>query len=136
MFSAAHHFSEDGIRGVLQNAVSSGCGIGIFDTSEKGLRSILAVPVICMIHPVIFALCTPFFRPFRWSRLFFTYLLPLIPLYTIWDGCVSVLRTYQPEELLLVAQSTDSPGYSWRAGNVKNGLGANVAYLLGIPTAP
>lgn len=133
MFSAIHHFPEQAIRDVLKNAVSSGRGIGIFDIAEKGLRPILGMPVLCLIHPVVFALCTPLFRPFRWSRLFFTYVVPLIPIYTIWDGCVSLLRLYKPEELLAIAQSLDSPGYSWKAGRVRNGVGADVTYLLGIP---
>ena len=133
MFSAIHHFSQDTIRDVLRNAVAGRSGIGIFDASEKGIRPILGIPFICVVHPIVFALCTPFFRPFRWSRLFFTYLVPLIPLYTIWDGCVSGLRLYRPEQLLAIAQSTDSPGYVWKAGMVRNQLGAHVAYLVGIP---
>ena len=32
---------------------------------------------------------TPFVRPFRWSRLLFTYVIPLIPLLVLFDGTVS-----------------------------------------------
>jgi hypothetical protein len=133
MFSAIHHFSQETIKDILRNAVASRSGIGIFDAGEKGILSVLGIPLICVVHPIAFALCTPFFRPFRWSRLFFTYVVPLIPLYTMWDGSVSGLRLYGPAQLLAIAQSTDSPGYVWRAGKVRNKLGAHVAYLVGIP---
>ena len=59
MFSAVHHFTEEAVRNVLSNAVSSGCGIGIFDASEKGIRPLLGILVICVVHPIVFVLCTP-----------------------------------------------------------------------------
>ena len=132
MFSAAHHFAPGALREVLRAAVIARKGIALFDASERGIRPFLGIPVICLVHPFLFALFTPFFRPFRWSRLLLTYVLPLIPLYTIWDGCVSGLRTHQPEDLLAIANSLDSD-YAWEAGLVRNPIGANVAYLVGIP---
>jgi hypothetical protein len=132
MFSAAHHFAPGALREVLRDAVIARTGIALFDASERGIRPFLGIPVICLVHPLLFALFTPFFRPFRWSRLLFTYVVPLIPLYTIWDGCVSGLRTHQPEDLLAIASSLGSD-YAWEAGTVRNQIGANVAYLVGTP---
>src|SRR5450759_4223616 len=37
--------------------------------------------------------CTPWIRPFRWSRLLWTYLIPIIPLVFLFDGVVSCHRT-------------------------------------------
>ena len=66
-------------------------------------------------------LLTPFFRPFRLSRLVFTYLLPLIPLTTIWDGVVSILRLYSPAELLALARRADPTGrLRWQAGTLRH----------------
>jgi hypothetical protein len=37
--------------------------------------------------------CTPWIRPFRWSRLLWTYVVPIIPAVLLFDGIVSCLRT-------------------------------------------
>ena len=72
----------------------------------------------------------PVVRPFRVSRLLFSYLPPLIPFVVAWDGTVSALRAYTPEELLAIARTV--PGgsrYEWRAERTGRAL-----YLTGIPT--
>lgn len=130
MFSAVHHFKPEQVRAVLQNAVDHRAAIGLFDGGDKHIGSILG---ILLIHPIAFLLFTPFFKPFKLSRLFFTYLIPLIPLYTLWDGCVSVLRFYQPDELLKIAQSTDAQNYKWEYGKVKNKFGLRATFLIGYP---
>ena len=42
---------------------------------------------------------TPLIRPLRWSRLLWTYLIPLVPVITLFEGLVSCLRTYSVQEL-------------------------------------
>ena len=88
---------------------------------------------ILILHPLGMLLVTPFLKPFKFSRLFFTYLIPLIPLYTIWDGLVSILRLYSPKDLYKIANSIPNHNYTWRLGQVKNVLGIKVAYLIGVP---
>ena len=105
--------------------------IGIFDSGDKHIGTILG---ILFFHPILFFFCTPFIKPFKWSRIFFTYIIPLIPIYTIWDGVVSILRLYRPDELLNMAKSIDRENkYDWESGNIKNKIGFSVAYLIGIP---
>ena len=71
----------------------------------------------------------PLVRPFRVSRVVLTYLLPLIPVLVAWDGTVSALRAYTPDELLELARSTPgSERYVWEAGTAGSAL-----YLTGIP---
>ena len=129
MFSAIHHFRPAKVRSILQNAVDNNAPIAIFDGGDKSIFGIIGVLII---HPVGFLLFTPFFKPFKFSRLFLTYVLPLIPLYTIWDGCVSILRLYKPKELLKIAKSI-SPGYEWKAGKTKSKFGLHASYLIGMP---
>ncbi len=76
-------------------------------------------------------LITPFMKPFRWSRLFFTYIIPLIPVTTTWDGLVSILRMYTPEEMLEMANSVNKNSYIWRSGTIKNKIGTSIMYLTG-----
>ncbi len=132
MFSAYHHFKPDAAKAILKNAVDNNAGIAIFDGGNKDLLVILG---IIIIHPIVFFFLTPFFRPFRFSRLLFTYLIPLIPLCTVWDGIVSILRLYTPKDLYQFTQHLDAEHYTWRSGKVKNKLGMKIAYLIGYPTA-
>jgi hypothetical protein len=63
-------------------------------------------------------LLTPWVRPFRWSRLVFTYALPLIPLLVLVDGTVSMLRLYLEDELReLVASIPGHEGFAWDIGS-------------------
>lgn len=130
MFSAIHHFKPAQVRSILQNAVDNNVPIAIFDGGDKSIFAILG---ILIIHPIVFLFFTPFFKPFKFSRLFFTYIIPLIPLYTIWDGCVSIIRLYKPEELLKIANGVSSGTYKWKAGKTKSKFGLHASYLVGIP---
>lgn len=130
IFSGFHHFSKDYATLVIKNAVDNRAGIGIFDGGDK---NILAVFAILIFHPIGFFLFTPFFRPFRFSRLFFTYIIPVIPFCTIWDGIVSISRLYKPQELLAIAHEAGNGNYIWKAGKLRSDLGLNVTYLIGYP---
>jgi hypothetical protein len=131
IFSAFHHFSPPMAEAILADAVRQRAGIGVFEGAGKHWAEIgLALTVL----PVAQLLITPFIRPFRLSRLFFTYLVPLIPLFTIWDGCVSILRMYPPEQLLALARRADPAAtFTWQAGKVRHWWGPEVTYLVGIP---
>lgn len=130
MFSAIHHFQPEQVSAILKNAVESNAPIAIFDGGDKSIFGILG---ILIIHPIAFLLFTPFFKPFKFSRLLFTYIIPLIPLYTIWDGCVSILRLYQPKELLKIANDVSPGAYKWAAGRTKSKFGLHASYLIGVP---
>jgi hypothetical protein len=130
IFSGFHHFEKEKASLVLNDAVEAGYGIAIFD---GGNRSFWMVLLIIVAHPVLLFLYTPFFKPFRISRLVFTYLIPIIPVCTIWDGVVSILRLYSPDEMLQIAKGTDNGQYSWISGKVRNKFGMSIAYLVGQP---
>ena len=131
LFSAFHHFPPAAATAILRDAVRANTGIGVFEGAGKHwVEVLLAVTVL----PVAQLLLTPLFRPFRLSRLVFTYVIPLIPLCTIWDGVVSVLRMYSPDELLALARAADPDGtFAWQAGRKRHWWGPQVTYLVGWP---
>ena len=129
VFSAFHHFKPEQARAILADAARNQVPIGIFEGAGKSYWEIAAA--ICLF-PLIFFVVTPFIRPFRWSRLFFTYLVPLIPLCTIWDGCVSILRLYTPQHLLQLTEGLPAGYYKWESGKIKH-RGGTVTYLIGYP---
>ncbi len=74
---------------------------------------------------------TPFIRPFKIKRIIFTYLIPIVPLFVLWDGVVSSLRTYSVKEMNgLVENLNGTENYDWEIDKVKSGPGV-VLYLLG-----
>ncbi len=130
IFSAFHHFDFETGKKVLQNAVDNNSPIAIFDAAERKWLYIWSV----LFSTVFFMfLCTPFFKPFKLSRIIFTYLIPMIPVFGLWDGIISMLRIYTPKELMKMAKETNSNHYKWKSGLLKNKIGTNVTYLIGYP---
>lgn len=129
LFTAFHHFPPDAARAILADAVRGRQGIGVFEATQRSVPSIIATA----LSPLVVLLVTPFIRPFRWSRLFWTYVIPLVPLLVLFDGLVSCLRTYTPRELQEMVDSLDAPGYAWEIDQAKGRGPVPVTYLLGIP---
>ncbi len=130
IFSSFHHFPPAVAKAILQDAATKRTAIGIFEGAKKSWLEML---LLWLFFPVIILVVTPFIRPFSISRLFFTYILPLIPLGIIWDGTVSLLRIYTPEQLRQMASEVQASGYTWRSGRVGAGAGKYVIYLIGYP---
>ncbi|RDC66510.1 class I SAM-dependent methyltransferase [Adhaeribacter pallidiroseus] len=130
IFSAFHHFKPTLATAILQDAARKKVPIGIFEGASK---SWFEIALVLLIFPFLILMITPFIKPFRWSRLIFTYLLPIIPLCIMWDGMVSILRLYSPTMLLGLTQEINSSGYKWEAGKARHRSGAKVIYLIGYP---
>jgi hypothetical protein len=110
IFGAFHHFPPESAKAILEDCIQKKQGIAIFEFTDRNIVSILC----CLLSPASIWLFTPFIRPFKISRLFFTYIVPLIPLVTFFDGIVSCIRTYTAKELSeLVANNKD---YIWETG--------------------
>jgi hypothetical protein len=132
LFTALHHFPPPAARAILADAVRRRSGIGVFEITERSFLSLIGMLVL----PLMVLLATPFIRPFRWSRLLLTYLVPLVPLAVWFDGTVSCLRSYTPAELLELARGLGDDGYTWDAGMVRSApLVTRVTYLIGVPPA-
>ena len=131
MFNAFHHFVPSGARAVLECAVEARQPICIFEIPERSWSMMLPF----VFTPIYVALATPFIRPFRWKRLLWTYVIPLIPLMCWWDGMVSQCRAYTVVEMLDLTQGLN--GYDWKAVRVDiQGTVGHVTYLRGIPSSP
>lgn len=126
-FSAFHHFAPPAARRVLRAAAARGATVAVFEATRRDPRALL----LTCLTPLLVLLGTPLVRPFRWSRLLWTYLLPAIPLVVLVDGLVSCLRTYTPGELRALGEAAD-PGYAWDAGEVAAGP-IPMTYLVGRP---
>ena len=130
IFSSFHHFPPHVARNILQDAVDKGAAIGIFEGAKKSWTELL---LLWVTFPFVIILVTPFIKPFKLSRLLFTYLIPLIPIGILWDGTVSLLRIYPPKKLLSIVKGIRGANYTWKAGRVGKGPGKHVIYLIGYP---
>ena len=131
VFSSFHHFPPAQATAMLKDAVAKRQGIGIFEMARRRPRTIL----FTFLVPLGALIATPFARPFRLSRLIFTYLVPIIPLVLWIDGILSCLRAYLPHELSAMCSEINAPGYTWKTGESSGGL-VCVTYLLGYPQDP
>jgi hypothetical protein len=131
LFNSFHHFRPADAIAVLRDAVRSRQPIGIFEAPDRRLATLLP---LLFLTPFLVLLATPFIRPFRWRRLLWTYLVPLVPLTCWWDGVVSTFRAYTPAELERFAAAVDAEGYHWRAGRVPIGsVPGRLTFLIGYP---
>ncbi len=126
-FLSLHHFKPTDAKQILQNAIDNSSSIAIFEAQERSLPSIIAM----IFSPLSVLLTTPFIRPFKIGRIFFTYFIPVVPLFVLWDGIVSSLRTYSVKEMNeLVKDLNGTDQYDWEINKVKSGPSI-VLYLLG-----
>jgi hypothetical protein len=131
IFNAFHHFHPPAAVAVLRDAWEARQPIAVFEIPQRSL--LLSLPLL--LTPLFVLVATPFIKPFRWRRLIWTYLLPLVPLTCWWDGLVSQLRAYEPAELEALTVGLAS-GYRWRAGRIPlPGTPGNLTFLLGLPAS-
>lgn len=129
LFSFFHHFSPKEARAILQKSVDSGEGIGVFEITGRHPLSYLVV----LGMPIVALLLSPFIKPFRFSRLFWTYVIPAAPIVGLVDGITSCLRTYSCEELQGLVEGLSPNRYVWKVGKRRSALSAPIAYLVGVP---
>jgi hypothetical protein len=129
LFSSFHHFKPSVAAGILKNAADKNIPIAVFEGAGKSIFEFIS---FLILFPLGVFFITPFIRPFKWSRIIFTYLIPILPFFIYWDGLVSILRMYTVNDLLKLTKTFENT-FNWKAGKIK-GKSGTVTYLTGIPT--
>lgn len=133
MFNAFHHFRPEVARRVLEDAVSQRQPIAVFEVVSRELPMLLGL----LTSPLGVTLTLPLWRPFRWAWVLWTWLIPVMQLFILWDGVVSWLRIYSEEELRALVAQIDAPDWVWDIGRVKLGNAPlHGTYLVGYPRPP
>jgi len=131
LFLAFHHFRPEQARAILRSAVEQGRAIAVFEAAERDWKALLLMPLI----PLIVWVVTPAVRPVTLGRVFWTYLIPVVPLAVWWDGVVSCLRSYTVKELREMAENVEGKRYIWKAGKERvMGTPGVFTYLIGFPS--
>ena len=124
-----HQLSELQARRILKDITNSKNPVIIVEGNNDSLWQIVGMMVFV---PLTILLSAPFVRPFRWSRLLFTYLTPILPLFTVIDGCIALLKLYNPDDLKELTSTLADANYEWNIGKNDNGRGGKIIYLTGV----
>lgn len=130
VFSSFHHFDPAEARALLADAFDAREGIGVFEAARPNFRTIvlvIGVPLLALKTAITA-------RPFRWSRFFWTWIVPVVPAVLWFDGVLSCLRSYSESDMRELVQGLSAPDYVWEIG-VQQGGTVEIQYLLGIPLA-
>jgi hypothetical protein len=134
LFEGLHHFKPQEAQAILQDAADQKVAIGVFEVSLKPPLE----PLILLLSPLMtllgYLFVTPFIKPHTFTRLMWTYLIPIVPITTSWDGIVSFLRVYSPQEMNELTSQISCQNYVWETGQVSSGTPLFIfTYLLGYP---
>jgi ubiquinone/menaquinone biosynthesis C-methylase UbiE len=101
IFSAFHHFAPQDVEKILQQLIQNGDGLCITEFTKRRWFDLAPMILALPVHLVV-----PFFaKKFKWSKLLFTTIIPIVPLMASFDGIVSVLRSYEKEEIIALIPS-------------------------------
>lgn len=127
MYTAFHHFDDENAKKIIRNAVANNCSICINEFVQRDLKSLFMV----FPSPFFMLFLMPLVTPFNLNRLFFTYIIPLIPFMTFWDIIVTVLRIRKEYELKELCNEFTS--YDWNYTEQKTMLFLKVSSFVGVP---
>jgi len=126
LFDGFHHLPPAAARAVLADASRRRVPLLAAEAVERSLAGLVGV----LFSPLLVWLVTPFL-PLSIPRLLLTYLVPVVPFLVLWDGVVSVFRSYRPEELLALAAGL--PGeMDWKVERARR-RGPSATFLTGTP---
>ena len=98
---AFHHFEDAAARRLLANTLTTASGFAIFELQGRSLAQLVTM---FLASPVL-VLATPFAFYADWTHLFWTFVLPVVPLVVLFDGLVSCLRTRTGPEVRAMVES-------------------------------
>ncbi len=136
MICSFHHMPPTVAKAILTDCFQKRKGLCIFEISDNSAPNFLWwIPL--PIGFILTLLMTPFVRPLSLGQLFFTYIIPIMPIMIAWDGAASNARTYTKEDLLQLIREAnlEDESYRWEIEPVtKKGVPGKMLYLLGLPS--
>ncbi|KAI4133284.1 MAG: hypothetical protein LQ338_000342 [Usnochroma carphineum] len=113
LFSLAfHHFPDPLARLVLKDALTTSSGFAILELEDRSWGSLF---IVLMTGPILWLTSWYYFWG-DWTQLFFTYVLPVVPLVVVLDGFVSCMRTRTRGEILRLMDEIEGMEEGWRVG--------------------
>ncbi|KAI8589981.1 hypothetical protein BDZ88DRAFT_416584 [Geranomyces variabilis] len=118
-FLSFHHFDDALAKRVVKSAMK-GDGFGVFELQSRTFTSLLSL-VMLFPFTMLVTLITPSLRT-SLSHLFFTFVVPIVPLIVMVDGFTSALRTRTSAEILhMVNEAREELGQHERDWEIEVG---------------
>lgn len=137
MVASFHHMDPQTAKTILKGAQEEGRAILIYEIAKNNVPILLwwlLLPMSLIILILMTWIMTPFVRPLTFKQIFFTYVIPIIPLVYAWDGQASLMRTYTFEDINALLADFKSDDYCWEVNDAKNAQGKNQGYfIMGYP---
>jgi hypothetical protein len=137
MIASFHHMNPQKAKGILKSAEKNRQPILIYEIAKNNVPTLLwwiLLPISLVILILMSLVMTLFVRPFTFKQLFFTYLIPIIPIIYAWDGQASMMRTYTFDDIEKLLGEERSIDYVWSVGDAKKSNGKNFGYyIMGYP---
>lgn len=133
-FTSFHHFSPKEASSIIGRALAQGHGIAVFEITGRSLRF---WPLV-LLTPLWVWLLSWRIRPLTFERIFWTYVIPAVPVIALIDGIISLIRSYSADELRWmleqIALECRTPFYGC-VGVAKTPLSMEMTYLFAYPLA-
>ncbi|RKF63478.1 hypothetical protein GcM3_139012 [Golovinomyces cichoracearum] len=126
-----HHFDDKLGSDILHNTLETADGFGIFELQDRTISSLFTI----MNLGLLLFLITPFYFWKSPGHLFFTYIIPIIPLVVVVDGYTSSLRTRSSAEVLALMNGRDTTVDNWvfHSGKVRHAWPSGyLSWVIGI----
>lgn len=137
MINSFHHMPPEIAQKILSSAQKEKTPLLIYEIAENKIPTAvwaIFLPIGLCINFLMALFTTPFSRPLTFSQIFFTYIIPIIPLAYAWDGQASMPRMYAYADVDEMLSKTSSEDYSWEVAPAKKKNGKTVGYyILGLP---
>lgn len=133
MIASFHHMSPKLAKAILSSAARSKEPILIYELAENNIPVliwVLLLPLSLSILILMSLIMTFFVRPLTFSQLFFTFIIPIIPLIYAWDGQASLMRTYTFNDIKELLGDYSKGSYTWEIEQAKKQNGKKAGYYI------
>lgn len=133
IFNAFHHLPKDKAHSVLKSSVKNNSPILIYEMTNNNIPLViwwLSLPISLIILVVMVLFMTPFVKQLTFKQVFFTYVIPIIPIAYAWDGQASFPRTYAISDFDELLEGIDQSYYNFEIKPLENTKGRTQGYYV------
>lgn len=133
MINSFHHMNPNEAKNIISSAEESGQPLFVYEMAENKIPFLiwmLALPLSMVIMIIMVLFMTPFVKPLTFNQLFFTYIIPIIPIAYAWDGQASMPRIYSMSDIDELLKEASTSKYLWEKGPIMNDKGKQQGYFI------
>lgn len=128
MYNAFHHFKPQQQIQMVRQMAKAHKPFFFVEILQPNIWSFLQILLTTTLGQLILG---PFIRPFRWSRIFWTYVLPINLLTITFDGLVSVFRAQSQNTYEQLLSPLNTHGYKIKVYNKRSAWGTRITIIEG-----